>query len=166
MAVGSNLNEPVARCFEAIALLDLVDFCVIQRVAKFYLTEPVGVKEQPWFINTVVELDTQMTPERLLDRCQEIEQSMGRERVTHWGPRIIDLDILLMGTLVWTTERLTIPHPRLHQRKFALQPLCDLIPEAIHPTFNLPYAALLATVDDTTRIEELAGITWSRQLEQ
>jgi len=111
-----------------------------------YETDPVG-PPQPPYLNLVVEVDTGLPPQRLLEALLEIERALGRERKERWGPRTIDLDLLLYGDWVLEEEGLEVPHPRLHQRAFVLVPLADLIPEGRHPVLGRTFAELLALLD-------------------
>jgi len=105
-------------------------------VSGFYETEPVGLTAQPWFLNCVVELDTEKMPRQLINGILNIEQEMGRQRKQKNGPRIIDIDILLFGTSVIETAGLTVPHPRMHERRFVLEPLTEIAPDVRHPVFK------------------------------
>jgi len=104
--------------------------------SSFYETEPVEFTAQPWFLNCVVSLDTEKTPEQLLTSILDIERQMGRHREHKKGPRIIDIDILLVGNLILDDPGLTIPHPAMHERRFVLEPLAEIAPDAHHPVFK------------------------------
>jgi 2-amino-4-hydroxy-6-hydroxymethyldihydropteridine diphosphokinase len=115
--------------------------------SPLYRTAPVGGPAgQPDYLNAVIELQTALPPNQLLTFCRQLEQSAGRRRTVRWGARTLDLDLLIVGDRVLSTPRLTLPHPRLHQRRFVLQPLCDLAAELIHPLFGLTVAALLTAL--------------------
>lgn len=101
----------------------------VARVAPLYRTDPVGYTEQDWFLNTVAELETGLSPHELLGVLMDTENKMGRERTIRWGPRVIDLDILLYGDLVINTHDLQVPHPRMEERAFVVVPLSDLCPD-------------------------------------
>lgn len=109
----------------------MLDKTQVLKVSPFYQTKPVGYLEQPDFQNAVVKLETQLSPEDLLDGLQKIENQQGRVRKQENGPRTIDLDILLYDSLSIRSERLTIPHPRMYERTFVLKPLSDIAPELI-----------------------------------
>ncbi len=127
----------------------------IRRVSPIYQTEPWGYTDQPDFLNLVFEAETTLPPMDLLAFLKSIERRMGRQENFRYGPRIIDLDILLYGEQVLETETLTIPHLQLHNRLFVLKPLVDLIPEKVHPLLNKPLAVLLESAP-TERLEKLS----------
>jgi 2-amino-4-hydroxy-6-hydroxymethyldihydropteridine diphosphokinase len=128
IGLGSNLEDPLAQVTRAFDELSaLPDTQLLERSA-IYSSKPVG-PAQPDFINAVALLDTQLAPLALLDALQAIEQAHQRVRIEHWGPRTLDLDLLLYGDLVIAHERLTVPHPYLTRRSFVLYPLADITPE-------------------------------------
>jgi 2-amino-4-hydroxy-6-hydroxymethyldihydropteridine diphosphokinase len=110
----------------AIALLEAPDLKLL-RVSSIYETEPVGLKEQPWFLNAVAEFESDLSPHELLARAQGVEQKLGRVRTVRNGPRNIDVDIILCGDAVVNTPELTVPHPRYKERRFVLDPLNELL---------------------------------------
>jgi 2-amino-4-hydroxy-6-hydroxymethyldihydropteridine diphosphokinase len=135
VALGSNLDDRL-RCIDAAtAQLAQLSCAPIQR-SHLYDTTPMYLEEQPRFVNTVVRLQTDLDPDRLLARLLDIETSLGRVRAERNGPRVIDLDLLLWDNLVRETEALILPHPRLHERPFVLRPLLDLDPGLRHPTLD------------------------------
>lgn len=147
LALGSNLADPLQQVDEALAALDRIP--QTQRVAtsSFYRTPPYGPPDQPDYLNAVVALETALAPESLLDHTQRIELAHGRVRkAERWGPRTLDLDILLFGDAVIETLRLTVPHYDMHNRAFMLVPLLEIAPAA-HLPDGRPLAALLATLD-------------------
>ncbi|KFI23471.1 2-amino-4-hydroxy-6-hydroxymethyldihydropteridine diphosphokinase [Nitrosococcus oceani] len=133
IGLGSNLNQP--RWQVAQALAELAALPQTRRVAhsKFYQSVPQGPQDQPDYINAVAALDTVLEPYDLLAKLQAIEEGHHRVRKRYWGERTLDLDLLLYGDLEITTERLTIPHSRLHERAFVLYPLAEIAPHAIIP---------------------------------
>jgi 2-amino-4-hydroxy-6-hydroxymethyldihydropteridine diphosphokinase len=152
IAVGSNLDNPTERCLEAVYRLSSVSGIKVLRRSSLYRTEPVGFTEQDWFINAVAEIRTELTPHELLKVLHEVEDGMGRVRGQKWGPRVIDLDILLYGQEVIQEEDLVIPHPLLHKRRFALGPLCEIASYVIHPAFGVSMRGLMDRLDDERRI--------------
>jgi 2-amino-4-hydroxy-6-hydroxymethyldihydropteridine diphosphokinase len=131
LSVGSNLGDRAGNLKAAIEHLRGLGEVV--SVSSFYETEPVEFTAQPWFLNCAVEMKTEKTPQQLLARILEIEQKLGRQRGQKNGPRTIDLDILLFGNSIVEDQGLTIPHPAMHERRFVLEPLTEIAPEARHP---------------------------------
>ena len=131
LSLGSNVGDRAANLNAAIDRLRA--FGEVVAVSSFYETEPVEFTSQPWFLNCAVALNTEKTAKQLLDGILEIEQQMGRLRTQEKGPRVIDLDILLFGNLVVDDSGLTIPHPAMHERRFVLEPLAEIAPDAVHP---------------------------------
>ena len=153
LSLGSNLGDRAAHLRQAIARLATLG--QISAVSSFYETEPVEVTSQPWFLNCAVALHTDLAPEALLDAALAIEQSMGRRRTQFKGPRIIDIDILLMGETVLRSGRLTLPHPALHERRFVLEPLAEIAPALPHPILNLTVRDLLNRLPDGQTVRKL-----------
>ena len=134
LAFGANLGNPHSQIFDAWNRIGRIPGVQCQSLSSLHLTKPVGGPEnQPDFLNGAGLVDTTLSPEQLLDEIMEIELALGRKRTEHWGPRTIDIDILLFGDLLIQTERLTIPHPRMHERSFVLDPAAEIAPEMIHP---------------------------------
>lgn len=129
IALGSNLGTPVEQLRAALrAMAELPDSKLVA-VSSFYASDPLGPADQPRFVNAVAALDTALAPLQLLDALQTIEQEQGRVRkAERWGPRTLDLDILLFGDLTLTSERLTLPHYHMHARAFVLYPLAEIAP--------------------------------------
>ena len=143
VGIGSNIGNRRYNCMKAIELLRKGGLKV-SKVSSLYETEPWGVKDQPRFINMAVEIETALPPEKLLALLKATEKKMGRKESVRWGPRQIDLDILLYGELAMRSDTLTIPHPHMHERKFVLEPLSEIAPKTIHPVLRKTIAALLA----------------------
>jgi 2-amino-4-hydroxy-6-hydroxymethyldihydropteridine diphosphokinase len=141
VGVGANLGDRVRTIRSAIAALPGV-----VAVSTLRETEPVGVTGQPRFLNGAVALDTAMTARELLEGLLAIERALGRERRERWGPRSIDLDLLLYGAEVVDEPGLTVPHPRLHERRFALEPLAELDPSLVIPGLG-PVSDVLPELD-------------------
>ncbi|NPV80599.1 MAG: 2-amino-4-hydroxy-6-hydroxymethyldihydropteridine diphosphokinase [Firmicutes bacterium] len=134
IGVGSNLGDRQRNLEGALSLVRSFSGIWILRTSRVYETEPWGYKDQPKFLNMVAEVETSLGPFDLLDGLLNIEQRLGRERRTRWGPRVIDLDILLYDSLTLNDEKLTIPHPRMWERGFVLVPLSELTPDLKNPT--------------------------------
>ena len=141
VGLGSNLGDREETIRRAIAALPGV-----LAVSELRETDPVGVTEQPAFLNGAAALDTELSPREVLDTLLAIERQLGRERRERWGPRTIDLDLLLYGGETVDEPGLTVPHPLLHERRFALEPLADLDPELVVPGRGR-VADLLAELD-------------------
>lgn len=133
VGLGSNLNDPEAQLRQAITALAQLPETRLKTLSAIYRSHPVGPQQQPDFLNAVAHLDTRLKPEPLLDRLQQIEAQQQRVRTLHWGPRTIDLDILLYDDLEIVTDRLVVPHPYLQERNFVLVPLLDICPDLILP---------------------------------
>jgi 2-amino-4-hydroxy-6-hydroxymethyldihydropteridine diphosphokinase len=134
LSLGSNLGDREANLRTAIQKLKEIGNPVA--VSSFYETEPVEVQSQPWFLNCAVKLDTEKMPRQLIAAILALEQEMGRQRKQQKGPRTIDIDILLFGSSVIEIPSLTVPHPRMHERRFVLEPLAEIAPDARHPVFK------------------------------
>ena len=142
IGIGSNLANPVAQVQEAIAELEVIPDSILIARSSLYSSKPMGPSAQPDYVNAVVALDTVLSPQALLQILQTIERRQGRERTAEkWGPRTIDLDLLLYGGKVIKTEDLTVPHPGLHERDFVLVPL-----EEIAGDINIPGRGMLSAL--------------------
>jgi len=138
LSLGSNLGDREANLRAAMDRLNP------RRVSLIYETEPVDHIAQPFFLNLVVEAETALMPMQLLAQTQRIERELGRKRTIAKGPRTIDIDILFYGESVIAGKRLQVPHPRLHERRFVLQPLADLAPDLRHPVMHRTVREMLA----------------------
>lgn len=134
LSLGSNLGERAENLRAGIERLK--ELGELRAVSGLYETEPVDVRDQPWFLNCVAELATELMPMQLLGRAQQIELELGRRRLRPKGPRTLDIDILLFGRALVDTPKLTIPHPALHERRFVLLPLAEIAPELRHPVLK------------------------------
>lgn len=151
LSLGSNLGDRERLLERALAKLDAAGLRLL-RVSSVYETEPLERRGQPWFLNMVVEAETELFPRVLLMRIRRIEVELGRRRLAPKGPRPIDIDVLLYGDAVIRTPELTIPHPRMSERRFVLEPLAELAPELRHPLDGRPIRELLeATRGQTVR---------------
>jgi 2-amino-4-hydroxy-6-hydroxymethyldihydropteridine diphosphokinase len=151
LSLGSNLGDRERHLQDALDLLQAPDLR-IQRISPVYETEPREVRNQPWFLNLVVEAQTDLFPKQLLARTSKIERQLGRRRLIEKGPRTVDIDILFIGSFVLRTPKLTVPHPRFAERRFVLAPLADLVPEWRDPVSRRSVRELLAgTADQNVR---------------
>jgi 2-amino-4-hydroxy-6-hydroxymethyldihydropteridine diphosphokinase len=133
VGLGANLGEREATMRRALELLDAGPSVAVVAVSAFRETTPVGPREQPRFLNGAAALETTLGPGELLERLLAVERALGRTRGERWGPRTIDLDLLLHGDSVVDEPGLTVPHPRLRERRFALEPLAELAPDLVVP---------------------------------
>lgn len=147
LGLGTNLEDREGNLGKALDLLSAESGLRLLRCSRIYETEPWGVVDQPAFLNSVAEVATTLAPERLLDVCKDVESLMGRRPGIRWGPRLIDVDILLYGNHVVRLPHLEIPHPRLHLRAFALVPLAELAAATVHPALSKTIGELAGTVE-------------------
>ena len=136
MGLGSNVGDREANLRRAIELLREHPRIRVEEISPIYETDPVGLEDQPRFLNCAVRIKTDLDPRGLLTALKEIERRVGRRPRGRWGPREIDLDILFYGDLILVEDDLIIPHPRAHERLFVLRPLSDIAPDLIHPALN------------------------------
>jgi len=154
IGLGSNLGDRLANIRKAIELMKEEGIEIIKE-SSIYQTEPVGYKQQSWFLNSVVKGTTELSPRGIWKRLEKIEKLMGREKEIKWGPRIIDLDILFYGNKVLNGKELQIPHSELHKRRFVLVPLKEIAPKLVHPILNKTISELLRHLRDNSRVELL-----------
>ena len=147
IALGTNLGDKRQQLDNALAALRQAGV-MVRRVSPFLETEPYGVTDQPTFLNGVCEVETDLSPQALLSLLLNIETQQGRVRTRHWGPRVIDLDLLLYGDQIIDEPNLKVPHPDMENRAFVLQPLAAIAPQVVHPrlgkTIETLWQALLA----------------------
>ena len=143
VAVGSNLGDRHQLVRQGVEALNRSEGCNVERVSALLTTRPYGVTDQPDFLNGMIALRTLLTPLELLDRLLQIEKEAGRERLAHWGPRTLDLDIIFYDNDIIDTERLQVPHPDMQNREFVLRPLAELAPYYRHPVLQKTVDELL-----------------------
>jgi 2-amino-4-hydroxy-6-hydroxymethyldihydropteridine diphosphokinase len=147
IGLGANLGEPKRQIKEALVRLATIEAVELRQVSSFYLNPPLGPQNQPWFVNAVAQIRTRIGPEALLKGLERVEAALGRVKEERWGPRLIDLDLLLYNGVVRSGPRLILPHPQMHRRAFVLVPLAEIDPEAWHPVLQKSAAELLAELD-------------------
>jgi len=155
ISAGSNLGDRKANLEFALAELDSAG--TVLQVSPYFETEPVGYADQPWFLNLVIEVETRLAPSELLNLCRGIEASRDRKRSFLNAPRTLDLDILLYGNRVVREENLIIPHPRMTERRFVLEPLLQIAPDLVHPVLKRTIRSLLESCADTSQVRLLSS---------
>ena len=153
IGIGSNLGDRKANALEAVDRVSKLPTTRVVRASSLYESEPLG-DAKTWFVNSVIEIETDIAADALLRKLKAIEKAMGRRRVKgrRWGSRVIDLDILLADHDIVESRSLRIPHPEMHKRRFVLLPLAELAPHVVHPHLGQTVSALLATVKDAKRV--------------
>lgn len=154
IGLGSNLGDPIAELRGAVSELESrgVELCAR---SSLYRTEPVDAVGQAWFVNAVAEIRFGGAPDELLQICLNVETARGRERTRRSEPRLLDLDVLLLGDLVVASDELTVPHPRLHERRFVLEPMVQIAPDVIHPGLRKTMRDLLEECADESQVVRL-----------
>lgn len=148
ISVGSNLGNKLENCRQGIQSLTESNTRLTAQ-SHIYQTEPVDYRDQDWFINYAVKIETDLDPFQLMERIKAIQRKAGRiHDKIRFGPRILDLDIIFYEEVVIYSARLTIPHPRMHERRFVLQPLCDINSTILHPVLRVEVRSLLNTLDN------------------
>ncbi len=155
---GSNIGDRLAHIQNAIHALAETEGITLQKISSIYQTDPVGYETQARFLNGVAAIQTALPPLSLLRTLKDIEASVGRKHRTRWGPREIDLDILIYGDLCLHTEKLVIPHSEMHRRRFVLVPLAEIAPNVVHPVFQETVQTLLERLEDDKSVSESGSI--------
>jgi len=145
IGIGSNLGNKKENCKQALRLLE-ENGVRVKKQSKMYVTEPWGIKDQPKFINMAIEVETDKRPDELLGILKNIEKHMGRIETIKWGPRVIDLDMLLYDDLIIETPLLEIPHPFMHEREFVLKPLAEIASDKKHPVIGKTIKEMLDAI--------------------
>ncbi|MCK9375476.1 MAG: 2-amino-4-hydroxy-6-hydroxymethyldihydropteridine diphosphokinase [Syntrophobacterales bacterium] len=147
LGLGANLGNPEAQVRQALELLNAAAEVEVTRISRFYRTPPLGPAGQPWYVNAAARVRTRLGPDELLRLLHHVEAAMGRVRGEKWGPRVIDLDLLLYNGEVIFAPNLVVPHPEMHRRAFVLAPLAEIAPQAWHPVLQKSAGELLAGLD-------------------
>lgn len=147
IGIGSNLGDREANCRRAMELLEKKGI-LIKKKSSLFETEPWGIKDQPLFLNMAIEIETGLKPGELLKVLKNVENEAGREKTLRWGPRIIDLDILLYDDIILHEDNLEIPHPFMHERDFVLRPLNEIAPGIKHPLLKMSVNELLKKLEN------------------
>jgi len=143
LGIGSNVGDRQKNFETALHLLDLEEGIHVVKVSPYYLSEPIEYTDQEWFLNAIILIETTVMVEELFSFVKKIESKLGRNfNNLRFGPRILDLDILFYGDEIIHSSNVTVPHPRLHERRFVLAPLCDILPEKVHPILQKTMTAL------------------------
>lgn len=153
LSLGANMGDRKDSLDEAHRRLNDSPGISVIKVSAYYETDPVGGPPQEKFLNAAMEIETTLSPEALLKRCLEVEAAMGRRRGVHWGPRVIDIDILIYDGQVIDSPTLKVPHPMMHLRRFVLEPLVELAPGLLHPPSGRTVSQLLSDLPETSSEE-------------
>lgn len=146
IALGSNIGDSETYLNEAVEKIGQIPTCTVEKVSSYLVTEPYGVTDQPDFLNACLKMRTLLYPEELLKELNRIEKEAGRERIIHWGPRTLDLDILLYDDIVLEEDDLCIPHVEMHKRSFVLEPLAEIAPYKRHPVYGKTVREMLEEI--------------------
>ena len=152
IGIGSNLGDKRLNCLRAVEMIKRISGCELSGLSDWYMTRPVGVKQQDWYVNGVAFITTSLLPQHLLSKLLAIEADMGRVRRRQWASCIIDLDILLFGREIINNEDLTVPHPLMHLRRFVLVPMVQLVPDLIHPSLGVTMTELLGKIPEDDQV--------------
>jgi 2-amino-4-hydroxy-6-hydroxymethyldihydropteridine diphosphokinase len=160
LSLGSNMGDRKKLLLKGIELLSRYSGISIEKVSPIYETDPVGFTDQPLFLNLAIKLKTSLSPQELLSKMHEVEKELDRQRVQKWGPRTIDLDILLYNSVSIQTEALEIPHPRMLERAFVLVPLSEIAPDNVYPDKGISLKRVLCEQRDKEGVRIWKKIDW------
>lgn len=155
IGIGSNIGNKIDQCDRAVFEILRADNHKLLAKSSYFKTRPVGYISQDWFINGVIKIETDLDPFDLLLTLKTIESKIGRKETFKWGPRAIDLDILLYDEIELYTPDLQIPHPQMHNRQFVLVPLSEIDEDLIHPSFKKPIKVLLEEIKEDQGVEKI-----------
>jgi 2-amino-4-hydroxy-6-hydroxymethyldihydropteridine diphosphokinase len=149
ISAGSNIGNRLENCQNSITALTESGISTLKDKSPFYITEPVDYKNQDWFVNIVLKIETILDPFQLLSRLKSIQQDAGRiNDLIRFGPRILDLDIIMYDDIIINSSELIVPHPKMHKRRFVLKPFCDIDPTIVHPVLKMDMQSLLDNLDN------------------
>ena len=154
---GSNIGDRLVHIQNAIQTLSKAEGITLQKISSLYKTDPVGYEAQAQFLNGVAAIQTSLSPLSLLHTLKDIETAVGRQHRIRWGPREIDLDILIYGDLCLRTEKLILPHPEMHLRSFVLVPLAEIAPNLVHPVFQETIQTILNRLENSKSVLKKEG---------
>ena len=155
IGVGSNIGDKAHRCEQGIAEILRIDRSTLLAKSSLYKTQPVGHPSQDWFVNGVIKIETELEAPDLLQSMKEIETRLGRHKTFQWGPRTLDLDLLLFDDQIIDTEELSVPHPRIQERQFVLIPLAEIDHHLIHPVLKKSVQELLDNFKQDQGVQKL-----------
>jgi 2-amino-4-hydroxy-6-hydroxymethyldihydropteridine diphosphokinase len=158
LSLGSNLGNRSENISKALDLLSTGNILSDITISSIYETEPFGYKNQPWFLNTAVLGSTHFTPQILLSSCQQIERKIGRKSHLRWREREIDIDIILYGNLIINSDKISIPHPAMHLRRFVLAPANEIAGSMMHPKFGKTIKQLLMECADRSEVRLIESL--------
>jgi len=158
LSIGSNIGDKLAHLRRGLSLLELSGAARIVARSRFFRTRPVDFVDQDWFVNAAVVVQTALPPRALLAALKAIERQVGRgQKSVRFGPRVLDMDIVLYDDLAMESDDLILPHPRMHKRRFVLMPICDIDPNMVHPLLHKSMAVLLTELQDPAQeVEPIA----------
>ncbi|MCX7974191.1 MAG: 2-amino-4-hydroxy-6-hydroxymethyldihydropteridine diphosphokinase [Candidatus Aminicenantes bacterium] len=154
LGLGSNLGRRQQNLTQACRLLEEAGVKIL-KISSLYKTQPVGLKKQPWFYNQVIQVVTPLDPFTLLSLAKEIEIKLKRKKTVRYGPRTLDIDLLMAGKMIIKSDKLTIPHPKMHERRFVLEPLNEIAPNLLHPIKRKKIKTLLKEIKDNSIVLKL-----------
>ena len=155
LGLGSNLGDRVETIRKTKEMVSSIPGVSLVSSSSLYETEPVGISDQPMFVNAVLEIEADLSPRELFLKLKDIEAKLGRRKTVRWGPRIIDIDILLFGDRIVEERDLTIPHPEMTKRGFVLVPLCEIAPEIKHPRLKKTIREIADGLGDISGVEKI-----------
>lgn len=158
IGIGSNLGDKVLQCQRAVQEILKIDHHRLLAQSSLYKSLPLGFTDQDWFVNGVIQIETDLEPLPLLQELKSIEERFGRQETFRWGPRVIDLDILFYGERKVREALLEIPHPSLHERQFVLIPLAEIAPDFVHPVLGKTIRELLENFPHDQGVEKISGL--------